>query len=236
MKPVKPTFVPSHSSTGRPPVARPTLARPTFAPPRHMTDPGYVDPRYHLMSKAAIEELRHKTLNTLGLEPGSTLEVFMEDVLADHELVQSYYDERNVKVPGRGSGRMDHTLHPITEALRVAERASRGEGIRPSERKFTFIAALVYSCGVFHATHPLFMCKGVNTCPDRRKARRQTALLLEHPLANLRRLDPALGQTMTAVLGVSPGERDEGCDPEQVVRIGAAVYLANIRLTVLALG
>lgn len=208
--------------------------------------PGIHDSRGRVsrLPKSEVQILRGFMQDACGVQPGSPLERFVADVLADDEVVEAFFHPRVSRIPVRNSCTAPVVFIPHTLAMKAAQRASTSEGIRHHERQLTFVAALFYSCGVFHSTHPLFRPQGMNWTPHKAHARRTTALLLEIPLANLRRSDQALGQTMGEVLGLGSTDRQgygdgggngEGSDPDQVARIATAVYLTNVRVTQLGL-
>jgi hypothetical protein len=155
---------------------------------------------------------------------------FFEQVLANDEVVESYFCP---KVRRQVPGVIYHAPAvqiPFAEASRAAANAYKSTLLEPRERGLAYVAAILFSCGMFHSQHPVFRPKGRNFNPGRAYWRRVGQQLLESSLVDLRDRNRTLGEVMTVVLGFAG---DGHCDPKQVARIGAAAYVANLRVTVL---
>jgi hypothetical protein len=180
-----------------------------------------------------VQVLRQAMIKACDLQPGSALERFVKDALADAEIVESYFFPRIASQPVNMLPRKAQVLLPIEHALRAAHQAKAYGDLLPQERSLAFVAGLLYSCGVFHCTNPLFRPPGRNWAPSRSYAKKLMGLLLEDALLKLHSADAGLGQTLAAVLGVGDAQ---DCHPDQVARIGTAVYLANFAVTQMGLG
>lgn len=194
---------------------------------------GLPAPRMSRLPASEVQVLRQVMIKACDLPSGSALERFVRDALADAEVVESYFFARISRQPVNAAPQQTQMLLPINHALRAAQQANAFVDLLPHERSVAFVAALLYSCGVFHCTHPLFRPSGRNWAPSRSYAKKLMGLLLEDALHNLQRADVGLGQTLAAVLGVGDAQ---DCQPDQVARIGTAVYLANVAVMQVGLG
>lgn len=185
------------------------------------------------LPKEEVQHLREHVLAECAvLDHGTPLERFVTQALADDEVVEGYFYPRSSTQTGRGVAKQPTVYLPAVEALIAATAASESELLLQHDRPLAFAAALLYSCGLFHCTHPTF-APTPDMKPTRAYVAQMRGYLLEAPLAQLRRTDPALGQTMAEVLGMnSSGAVDTNA--EQVSRITSVVHLAN--LAVMALG
>jgi hypothetical protein len=155
---------------------------------------------------------------------------FFEQVLAKDEVVESYFCPKvRRQVPGVIYYAPAVQI-PFAEASRAAGRAYKSTLLEPRERSLAYVAAMLFSCGMFHSQHPVFRPKGRNFNPGRVYWRKVGQMLLESGLLDLRDRNRTLGEVMTVVLGFAG---DGHCDPQQAARIGTAVYLTNLRVTAL---
>ena len=100
--------------------------------------------------------------------------------------------------------------------------------IRPFERCLTHLTTMLFPCGLFYWHYV------AQAFPERRHGKRfrfdqvvmMRRLLLESPLKKLKARNPALANSMAAVLGLPYDVQD--VNEEQVARIASAVCLANL--------
>lgn len=181
----------------------------------------------------AVDRLRALMYQSCPLLPDLALDEFVRRVLANDELVESYFHAK-VSRPLRGAtGPTPRSRVPYTEAMRAALQAQSTNLLQPGERSLAYLAALFYPCGLFHSRHPVFRPLGRNFMPDRAYARQVSCRLLEPALALLADQDHALAETLGAVLGCRAGD---ACNREQVARLTAAVYVPCLRVTALWTG
>ena len=156
------------------------------------------------------------------------LERFVQRVFANDLMVEAYFQPRKVHAPSlplhhRGSEQL-----PFEAALRAAREATSMDILKqPHEKQLAYSAALIYSCGLFHCLHPWVVKDTGIQDVDYGRADGVRGHLLEWNLHQMRMENAAMGDTLGEVLG--QGLNDD-CDPEQVRRIGNAVWLANRRI------
>ena len=201
---------PSGNSSGKPfGRRRLSLQRPFIAPrPTHgLLAPGLEDldippsPRKLILSR--MHEVQNRGLNR-----------FMADVFANEDLAEEYVMALRQSYPGAP------IVTPLMLCVEAANRAARYPQLLHWERELVVVASLVYPCGFFWNTW------GDMSAPVR--SYRQLAkdisftrqCLLEDPLRQLRKTDPAVGQTLACLLGMGD---DEGMDPMQLARLQAAL-------------
>jgi len=180
-----------------------------------------------------VDRLRALMYQSCPILPDPALNEFVRRVLANDELVESYFHAQ-VSQPLRGAtGPTPRSRMPYTEAMRAALQAQATCLLQPGERSLAYLAALLHPCGLFHSRHPVFRPLGRNFMPDRSYARQVSCRLLEPALGLLADRDRALADTLGAVLGFRAGD---ACDREQVARLTAAVYVPCLRVTALWTG
>jgi hypothetical protein len=86
-----------------------------------------------------------------------------------------------------------------------------------------WVAAWVFPSGLFHLCHPHMKKIGVELS-DLVQARNQTSLMVEDAVFAMRRVDPAAGNTLGAILGMG---YDDNTDPNQLARLGTALHLSQ---------
>jgi hypothetical protein len=160
-----------------------------------------------------------------------SLERFAKQVFGDDLMVEAYFHPRAVPADFLPARVRDQAMLPIEAALQAASRAYQMPVISaPHEREMAYLAALVYPCGLFHCRHPwVEKTTGIRDVEFNRAGGIRHHLLA-WPMGNLRATDEALGDTLGQVL--DQGVNDH-FDPEQVARIGAAVWTATQRVTAL---
>lgn len=158
------------------------------------------------------------------------VEQFVQQVFASDELVEAYFFPKVLGSGSSGPGthQQPQVLIPFEVASRAARRAEQMALVQPFERRLTYLATLLYPCGLFHCAHPALQQATGLTDLDRARVRGVSHFLLEHALRKLRCHHLELAETLSAVLGFG----DDGhCNAEQVGRIATAVYLPNLRVT-----
>jgi len=181
----------------------------------------------------AVDRLRALMHQGCPLLSDPALDEFVRRVLANDELVESYFHAKVSRPPRGVAGPTPRSRMPYTEAMRAALQAQATCLLQPGERSLAYLAALLHPCGLFHSRHPVFRPLGRNFMPDRAYARQVSCRLLEPALALLADWDRALAETLGAVLGFKAGD---ACDREQVARLTAAVYVPCLRVTALWTG
>ena len=175
-----------------------------------------------------VEPMRENLHNRRKRMDDPVLERFVQRVFADDLMVECYFQpralhSRSLPLEQRGLEQL-----PLDAALRAALRAFYMDIVtQPHERQLAYAASLIFSCGLFHCQHPwVVKTTGLNDVAFNR-VDGVRAHLLEWPLHQLRLENAAIGDTWGEVFdqGIN-----EDIDPEQVSRIGTAVWLANRRV------
>jgi len=180
-----------------------------------------------------VDRLRALMLQGCPALPDPALNEFVRRVLANDELVESYFHAKVSRPPRGVTGPTPRSRMPYTEAMRAALQAQSTNLLQPAERSLAYLAALLSPCGLFHSQHPVFRPLGRNFMPDRVYARQVSCRLLEPALVLLADRDRALAETLGAVMGCRAGD---ACNREQVARLTAAVYVPCLRVTALWTG
>lgn len=181
----------------------------------------------------AVDRLRALMHQGCPLLSDPALDEFVRGVLANDELVESYFHAKAPRLPRGVTRPTPRAWMPYTEAARAALQAQSTNLLQPAERSLAYLAALLSPCGLFHSQHPVFRPLGRNFMPDRSYARQVSCRLLEPALALLADQDHALAETLGAVLGCRAGQ---ACNREQVARLTAAVYVPCLRVITLWTG
>lgn len=156
------------------------------------------------------------------------LEMFVQRVFASDLMVEAYFQPREIDAPSLPMHRRGLEQVPFEAALRAACEASSMDTLKQQhEKQLAYAAALIHSCGLFHCLHPWVVKDTGISDVDYGRADGVRGHLLEWSLHQMRMENGAMGDTLGEVLG--QGLNDE-CDPEQVRRIGNAVWLANRRI------
>ena len=100
--------------------------------------------------------------------------------------------------------------------------------IQPEERHLVSVAAFLYPCSLFHLSRIEALSLTKPPIPTLDAIDTMRALLLEESLHRLRCRHAGLGNTLAAVLGLP---HDDDVNTDQVTRMAAAVYLANLKVT-----
>lgn len=155
----------------------------------------------------------------------SPLEEFMRDVLRHDLLVGAYFHPKRLEglPPPKNPAWV-----PVTRAIRAARHAQSVADIQPEERRLTYLATLLHSCGLFYCSKNNDLL-GLPVPPMGSECFRLARLfLLDGALQKLRTRHESMADTMAAVMDLPHGEY---YDLDQVARVSSAIYLANLRLT-----
>jgi len=154
------------------------------------------------------------------------LEVFLQTALRSSFLLEAYFHPKLLKSL-QVSSRAPVTLVPATLAIRAASKAASFEMVCVEERRLTYIATLLHSCGLFYfAKHQKINGQSVPTVSTN-YFRMVRMFMLSVPIQNLRMAQPPMADTLAAVLGLAQGGSGNA---GQAARISAAVSLANLEL------
>ena len=156
------------------------------------------------------------------------LERFVQNAFADDFVVEAYFQPRALWSPALPLHQRGLAQLPWDAALLAAHRASCMAIVtQPHERELAYAGALLFASGLFHGLHP-WVVKDTGTGDvGNGRADGVRAYLLEDSLRQLRRDNTAMGHTLGEVF--SQGLHDD-LDPEQVGRIGTAVWIAHRRI------
>lgn len=144
------------------------------------------------------------------------LDDFFVSMLADDDTLWSLFRPMPHTAFSMGRKEIVQTL-PFDRALKAGGRAQTSELLLPHERAAAWLAGFAWSIGAYAAACP---CLKLQQAPAALRA-----LLLEEPLAQLKRRNAALGRTLAAALGCGDGDES---DAGQVARIAAAARTANL--------
>ena len=139
------------------------------------------------------------------LLPDPALDEFVQRVLANDELVESYFHAKAPRLPRGVTRPTPRAWMPYTEAARAALQAQSTNLLQPAERSLAYLAALLYPCGLFHSRHPVFRPLGRNFMPDRSYARQVSCRLLEPALGLLADRDRQAGHLAPDSQGEADG-------------------------------
>lgn len=199
---------------------------PVHAPLDEACCPSEQDPlRLQPESVAVLRERLHLQRKRMD-DPA--LERFVHNAFSDDLMVEAYFQPRALWSPALPLHQRGMAQLPWDAALRAAHRAS-GMAIvtQPHERQLAYAASLLYACGLFHGLHPWVVKDAGTSNVDNGRADGVRAYLLEDSLRRLRRDHSAMGNTLGEVF--SQGLNDD-LDPEQVGRIGTAVWISHRRI------
>jgi hypothetical protein len=158
---------------------------------------------------------------------------FIGNLFQDECVVSAYFTpkpmptDHGLGLQGSLSASDEDHLLPWAVAARAGLQAKAMQQIQPQERPLTQLAGFVYSCGLFYLSDmasTLGMGPRVPAIPHINSMR---GMLLEEAIHKLKCSHDALGNAMAAVIGLPHGE---DVNMDQVTRIAAAVYLANLRV------
>jgi hypothetical protein len=164
-----------------------------------------------------IEGFRQRMMRDLRQMPPTGLEQFFATVISDDPLVGAYFLPKQVRYAGK-----EYRQLPYDLSLQAAKDAA-GMVLLPPERGAAWMAAFLAPCGLY-------------VCAQQRRERRQgpdirpgsptemTRSLLEDGLGKLRRIHPALSDTLACALGLID---DGDFNAEGASRIATVAYLVN---------
>ena len=156
------------------------------------------------------------------------LERFVQRVFGDDLMVEAYFLPRKIHAASLPLHQQGLEQLPLHAALRAARRAFYMDILTTAhERQLAYAASLLYACGLFHCLHPWVVKTTGLRDLEYRRADGVRAHLLEWSLHQLRLDNEGMGNTLGEVF--AQGIQDD-IDPEQVGRIGTAVWLANRRV------
>ena len=167
------------------------------------------------------------------------LERFALQLFTDDNLVWAYFFPRAVTSGSSGSP----TLHyqpiapvaqldmktvwtPLEVATAAADQARSLALVLPHEREFIHLVTLVYPCALFHCVRSTAMGGYDRIAPSPDWLVHLRGLFVADALHTLRSQEPAMADTLTAVLGI-PGQGNT--DPNLVARLASAVRLAHLQ-------
>jgi len=171
-----------------------------------------------------------------ALQPGATnpyLEKFIHDVFEDECVVNAYFFPKckprvaQGVMPVSWDPSLLNSVLPLEAAGRAGIQAKAMKLIQPEERHLAQIATFVYPSGLFYLSQMNTVLGIGSPVPAFSHIDEMREMLLEDALHKLRSRHPGLGNTLSAVLGLS---HDDDIDEDQVARIAAAVYLANVKV------
>ena len=175
-------------------------------------------------------------LLTQAVQPSPTnpfLEKFIHDVFNDECLVNAYFfpkylsrDSRTIVSVGDVSSLPAKVL-PLEVAKQAGLQAKSMRLIQPEDRYLAQLATFVYPSGLFYLSHGATVLGTGSPVPEFFHIDEMREMLLEDALHKLRSRHARLGNTLAAVLGLP---HDDDIDEDQVARIAAAVYLANVKV------
>jgi len=180
------------------------------------------------MVPEAVVLMRQHLLQEIGPLPTSALNRFVRTLLADDELVESYFTYK-VREDALGRtfaqrGRL-LTATPWVEAKRAAVLAARADTVRHfrHEQALVWVAAWAFPSGLFHLCHPHMKHIGVELT-SLVQARNETTVMVEDAVSAMRREDRPAGDALGAILGLG---YDDDTDPDQLARLGTALHLSQ---------
>ncbi|MGH6637341.1 MAG: hypothetical protein ACREBY_01915 [Polaromonas sp.] len=167
------------------------------------------------------------------------LERFALQLFADDNLVWAYFFPRAVTSGSSGSPNrhyqpiapvsqldMKTVWTPLEVATAAADQARSLALVLPHEREFIHLATLVFPCALFHCVRSTVMGGYDRIAPSPDWLIHMRGLFVAEALHTLRSQEPAMADTLSAVLGL-PGEGDT--HPEQVSRLASAVRLTHLQ-------
>ncbi|MGH6639671.1 MAG: hypothetical protein ACREBY_13855 [Polaromonas sp.] len=167
------------------------------------------------------------------------LERFALQLFTDDNLVRAYFFPRAVTSGASDSPNrhyqpiapvsqlnMKTVWTPLEVATVAADQAQSLAMVLPHEREFIHLATLVYPCALFHCVRSNAMGGYERIAPSPDWLVHLRGLFVADALHSLRSHEPAMADTLSAVLGL-PGEGDT--HPEQVARLASAVRLAHLQ-------
>lgn len=174
-----------------------------------------------------------------ALQPSSDhplIKAFIGYVFEDVAVLDAYFFAKKVRRHARVAAPVGawqapvESLFPVDLAQRAGVHAQSMSLILPEERHLVHVAAFLYPCSLFHLSRVEALSRTQLPSPAFDAIDTMRALLLEESLHRLRGLHAGLGNTLGAVLGLP---HDDDVSTDQVTRMAAAVYLANLKVTAL---
>ena len=161
------------------------------------------------------------------------IQAFIGYVFEDESALDAYFFPKQVSRYSRGTSAADdgsagECLLPLEVGRRAGLHAQSMSLIQPQERHLVHVAAFLYPCSLFHMSRIEALSLTVPPIPTFDAIDTMRALLLEESLHRLRCRHAGLGNTLAAVLGLP---HDDDVNSDQVTRMAAAVYLANLKVT-----
>ena len=196
-------------------------------------------PSSRTIESPAVRKLLDKLQGLSPSYPDPVTEAFIESVFSDQSVMAAYL----LPKPVEGIEYADMTAEvgselnekpqwiPMAVMTRAAGQSLSMGLIRPFERCLTHLATMLYPCGLFycHYVAQAFPERGQGKPFHFDEVAVMRGLLLESPLRKLKARNPALANTLAAVLGLPYEVQD--VNEEQVARIASAVCLANLKVT-----
>ena len=152
----------------------------------------------------------------------------------DECVVSAYFTPKSIPVDPRlvAQGRLDSSsldnLLPWVAAASAGLQAKAMKQIQLEERHLAQLAGFVYPCGLFYLSHMAAVLGTGPRVPAVSHINSIRGMLLEDAVHKLKCRHETLGNTFAAVLGLP---HDDDVNADQVTRMAAAVYLANLRVT-----
>ena len=192
-------------------------------------------PSLSLAPKELPREMR-RPLILQALQPSCAnplIRAFIGDVFEDESVLDAYFFPKQVSrnVPATfamPNGPAMETLVPLEVARRAGLHAQSMSLVQPQERDLVHVAAFLYPCSLFHLSRIEALSGPNPPIPTFDAVETMRALLLEESSHRLRCKHAGLGNTLAAVLGLP---HDDDVQADQVTRLAAAVYLANLKVT-----
>ncbi|MEO8388006.1 hypothetical protein [Polaromonas sp.] len=187
---------------------------------------------------AQVPKEMRRPLILQALQPSCAhplIQAFIGYVFEDESALDAYFFPKQVSrhMPATSAmpnGPAVETLVPLEVARYAGLHAQSMSLVQPQERQLVNVATFLYPCSLFHLSR-IDALSGPNPpVPTFDAVETMRALLLEESLHRLRCKHAGLGKTLAAVLGLP---HDDDVQTDQVARLAAAVYLANLKVTAL---
>jgi hypothetical protein len=162
----------------------------------------------------------------------SWVEEFIHNMFQDECVVSAYFTPKSITADALSSIQDGLDASSQVNLLPWAAAASAGlqakaMQIQSEERVLTQLAAFVYPCGLFYLSNMAAVLGTGPRVPAIPHSNAIRGMLLEDAVHKLKCRHDALGNTMAAVVGMPHGD---DVNMDQVTRIAAAVYLANLKI------
>lgn len=169
----------------------------------------------------------------IGLLTQPALQRFVQVLFSDDLVVNSYFSPKQI------NGRVGRAFEEgvcLVEALpwREAKRASIKAALTnclfafPQEREIVSVAAWALPAGLFVISHNKKQAKGDELRDwDWKQAREVTAGIVRNAIEAMHAINAQQSCVMNALIGQGGFE---GCQPEQLSRLGVALYLSQNRI------